>query len=215
MGSTDPCLAREQDKVTKCNEIEEKVAIDIDINSVQVTCYATCGSLIFDIYIEVSAGQDTAIIAAVNNAYPDTNALQSAFGVTVVAQTMAYATTVSVDAPPSPSIPPVPIGVHCGCDEFHNGVMPSTDVKMCVKDTAGKRECYPFYGGPRASCPRYTSPCTRYLEICQDTAGRWARKKCPKMALKNKCDKKKAQRKCPSSCGLGSCQKRINLGYRG
>ena len=94
--SSDACIDDEAAKEAMCNQIRAKVAADVDVAESRVHCTVSCGSLIFDIYVEVT-GNAAALVTAVDAAYPDLATLETAFGVPVIRQTMAYTTSIPRD----------------------------------------------------------------------------------------------------------------------
>jgi len=204
--SSDACIDDEAVKEAKCNQIRTKVAADVDVAESRVHCTVSCGSLIFDIYVEVT-GDASRLVTAVDAAYPNIAALETAFGVPVIRQTMAYTTSIPSAGPPSspPSPPPMCSTV---CDVLLDGANLNADRYsfMCTKRQAGRETCRPMYNP--AGCPSdhkvchmSHTPTGSVAGRCQDSPGKWASKKCAKKARKNKCRKRKVKRNCPATCG--------------
>jgi hypothetical protein len=205
--SSDACLDTETEKETACHRIERQVASDIDVEEVRVHCFATCGSLIFDVYVE-GMDNEAALTSAIDAAYPDAAALETAFGVTVVRQTMAYVASLPLAGPPAFPPPPPPMCAAI-CDELLEGANLSTDryAFMCTKREPNRgMTCRPMYN-PRGcpsdhqACYMSHTPTGSVAGRCQDSPGKWASKKCAKKARKNKCRKRKVKRNCPATCG--------------
>jgi len=103
--------------------------------------------------------------------------------------------------PPSPSTPPPPsCSSHCfeGYGEMIDGA--TADMKaLCVKvEPDAQDKCKPTFTSGSAVCPNGYSVC---YAPCKDKKGKWAKKKCSKIASKGKCGtKKKAKKKCKGSC---------------
>jgi hypothetical protein len=224
--SSEACITDEVQKESKCNAINAQIAADVNaqvsatstkgqIDDSHVQCQITCGSLIFDIYVEVT-GDASALVAAVDAAYPDLASLSTAFGVTVVSQTAAYQTTMVVAAPPSPPPPPPSPPPQCStaCDIFLDGAsLSTTDFSfMCTKHEARGTTCKPMYNG--GGCPSdmdicdmphtpvgSVAPGSTGQAACHDAPGKWQAKKCARKVHKNKCHKRRVLRNCKLSCG--------------
>jgi hypothetical protein len=52
MVSSDACYVDDATKEAACAQVITRVALDVQVEEVRVHCFASCGSLIFDIYIE-------------------------------------------------------------------------------------------------------------------------------------------------------------------
>lgn len=213
--SSEACITEESAKEKKCKQIQAQITADVESIDGGVQCQITCGSLIFDIYVEVT-GDASALVAAIDAAYPDLATLSNAFGVTVVSQTAAYQTTMVVAAPPSPPPPPPSPPPQCStaCDIFLDGAsLSTTDFSfMCTKHEARGTTCKPMYNG--GGCPSdmdicdmphtpvgAVAPGSTGQAACHDAPGKWAAKKCAKKVHKNKCQKRRVQRNCKLSCG--------------
>jgi len=191
---------------TGCQEPTCILKLILTAGSVDVTAEMIIPSAI----AEGSAILSHVLTAAQNLATQPPAALSAVLSVTIESVSPTVASTsksvpvvVPVPAPPSipsPSPPHPPLHEHCACDTTVNGAENMHDA-ICVKVTAGQRVCYPLFGGPHASCEGGASQCSFSAPPCQDTLGKWARRKCAKKARKNKCRKRKVQRHCPATCG--------------
>lgn len=68
---------------------------------------------------------------------------------------------------------------------------------VCIKSEGSRRVCKPKAGG----CDLDARPCiAKDGNLCVDSRGKWADKKCAKKRRKGKCHKRKIQSKCPFTC---------------